>query len=86
MNGGYIMVDVAGLDVSQGKQTLPGIYSKLEAAVATGKPIMLVGAKKNDGEISPSFVTVTEGAGMSFTIGAFTAVVADDDSVTPIEA
>ena len=80
------MVDVTGLDVSQGEQTIPGVYAKLEAAVATGKPIMLVGAKNNDGEISPSFVTVTEGAGMGFTIGTFTAVVADDDSITPVEA
>lgn len=83
-NSGYIMVDVTGLDVSEGgEQTVPGLYQRLIDARATGKAVMLTGAVNGDSEISPSFVTVTEGAGETFTLGAFTAIVADDDTVTP---
>lgn len=85
-NGGYVMVDFTGLDVSNGEaQTIPGIHDKLAIAMTTGKPIMVCGAVNGEGVISPAFVTVTEGAGMGFTLGSFTAVVADDDSVTPVE-
>lgn len=83
-NSGYIMVDATGLDVSNGEaQTVPGLYQKLIDARATGKAVMIVGAVNGDAEISPAFVTVTEGAGETFTLGSFTAVVASDDSVTP---
>lgn len=85
-NGGYVMVDITGLDVSDSEaQTIDGLYSRLEDAMATGKPIMVYGAKNNDGEISPAFVTVTEGAGVGFTLGSFTALVTSDDEVTPVE-
>lgn len=85
MNSGYIMVDATGLDVSNSEeQTVTGLYARLEAARETGKPIVLYGAMNGDSEISPAFVTVTEGAGDTFTLGSFTAIVASDDSVTPV--
>lgn len=84
-NSGYIMVDVTGLDVSDGEaQTVPGLYARLDAAKSTGKAIMLCGAVNGESPISPAFVTLTEGAGDTFTLGAFTAIVASDDSVTPV--
>lgn len=87
-NGGYIMVDATGLDVSvtDDSQTVTGLYDRLEEAITTGKPVMLCGAVNGDSPVSPAFVTVSEGAGASFTLGTFTAVVASDDSVTPVPA
>lgn len=85
-NSGYIMVDATGLDVSNDEaQKVPGLYQKLIDARVTGKAVMLTGAVNGDSEISPAFVTVTvtEGAGETFTLGAFTAVVESDDTVTP---
>ena len=85
MNPGYIMVDATGLDVSQAEaQTVDGLYEQLETAMTTGKAILLCGVKNGDSEVTPSFVTVTEGAGVGFTIGSFTALVTDDDQVTPV--
>lgn len=85
MNPGYIMVDATGLDVSQSEaQTVDGLYEKLETAMKTGKAILLAGVKNGDSEVTPSFVTVTEGAGVGFTIGSFTALVSADDEVTPV--
>lgn len=85
MNSGYIMVDVTGLDVSDSEaQTIPGIYERLEKAMATKKPICIFGATNNEGEISPAFVTVTEGAGVGFTLGSFAALITSDDEVTPV--
>lgn len=87
MNSGYIMVDITGLDVSDSEaQTIPGVYERLERAMATNKPICVFGATNSDGKISPAFVTVTEGAGVGFTLGSFTALVTSDDEVTPVEA
>ena len=41
MNGGYIMVDCTGLDLTLGstEQTISGLYAKSKAALATNKPI-----------------------------------------------
>lgn len=83
-NSGYIMVNATGLDVSNGEaQTVPGLYQRLVDARATGKAVMIYGAVNGDSDISPAFVTVTEGAGETFTLGAFTAIVESDDTVTP---
>lgn len=41
MNGGYIMIDCAGLDLIKGTtpQTVTGIYAECQRAMKTGKPI-----------------------------------------------
>lgn len=86
MNPGYIMVDVTGLDVSDSEaQTIPGIYGRFEEAMVTNKPICIFGATNGDSKISPAFITVTEGTGVGFTLGSFTALVTSDDKVTPAE-
>lgn len=83
-HSGYIMVDATGLDVSKAEaQTVTGLYQKMADARATGKAVMLCGAVNGEAEISPAFVTVTEGEGETFTLGSFTAVVAPNDTVTP---
>lgn len=41
MNGGYIMIDCAGLDLTKGEtpQTITGLHERVTEAVRTGKPI-----------------------------------------------
>ena len=41
MNGGYVMIDCSGLDLTKGiiEQNIPGIYSKTRKCMDTGKPI-----------------------------------------------
>lgn len=45
MNGGYVMIDCAGLDLLKGEtpQTITGLYKKVQAAIQTGKPIYALG-------------------------------------------
>ena len=39
-NGGYIMVDCTGLDLNtDSKQTITGIFNKVDTAFKSGKPI-----------------------------------------------
>lgn len=40
MNGGYAMVDAAGLNLAD-PGTVPGLYERTKAAIATGKPIVI---------------------------------------------
>lgn len=82
---GYIMVDATGLDVSDTEvQTVDGLYDRLVAALATGKEILLTGMVNGDAECSPASVTCTMGAGATITMSGFSAVVTDDDEVTPV--
>lgn len=82
---GYIMVETNGLDLSVTEtQTIPGLYSRLTKALATGKAIMLTGLMNGDAEVSPIYVTATLGAGATITLSGIAAVVTDDDEVTPV--
>ena len=42
MNGGYILVDCGGLDLTTGSTpvTITGLYERAKTALATGKPIV----------------------------------------------
>lgn len=82
---GYIMVDATGLDVSDTEaQTVDGLYDRLVAALATGKEVLLTGVVNDDAEYSPTSITCAMGdAGVTIVMPGFTAVVADDDEVTP---
>ncbi len=84
--GGYVIVEANGLDVSDTEvQTIPGLYAALEAAINTGKPIMITGMVNGDAPVSPTYVSATIGAGATITLSGFAAVVTDDDEVTPVE-
>ena len=41
MNGGYVMIDCTGIDLTKGEtpQTVTGLYKKVQTAMQTGKPI-----------------------------------------------
>ena len=55
MNGGYINIDVSGLDITKTeKQTINGIYKKILEAKKADKPIFLYNAVAgNSGKTSP---------------------------------
>lgn len=87
VNHGYIFVDATGLDVSDSEvQNIPGLYSKLERAIETGKPIFITGMTNGDAPVSPASVACTLGAAATITMSGFTASVDSDDDVTPVEA
>lgn len=83
--GGYILVDATGLDVSDSeKQTVDGLYERLERALETGKQIILTGMVNGDAAVFPTPASCTMGAGATITTSGFSALVSDDDSVTPV--
>ena len=53
-NGGYIMVDCTGLDLSLSTaQEIPGIWNKAVKAMAQNKPIIAHGCKYSTAAVSP---------------------------------
>lgn len=55
MNGGYVLADCTGLDLSSAsEQTITGIWDKAKKAIATGKPIVAHGCVYGTGvPVSP---------------------------------
>lgn len=45
MNGGYVMIDCSGVDLTKGEtpQTVTGLYAKVQAGMKTGKPMYAYG-------------------------------------------
>ena len=57
MNGGYIMIDCKGLDLtSNEEQTINGLYNDMVKAIKTGKPLVAyncVWGSNNDSPMTP---------------------------------
>lgn len=57
MNGGYIMIDCKGLDLtSREEQTISGLYKDMVIAIKTGKPLVAyncVWGSNNDSPMTP---------------------------------
>lgn len=57
MNGGYVMVDGKGLDLTANEaQTIGGLFNDLKNALASGKPVFgynCVWGVNNDAPLSP---------------------------------
>lgn len=54
MNGGYIIVDCSGLDLSLSTaQEIPGIWDKAVKAMKQNKPIIVHGCKYSTAEVTP---------------------------------
>lgn len=54
MNGGYILADCSGLDLSLSTaQEIPGIWNKAVNAVKTGKPIIAENCTYGDAAVTP---------------------------------
>lgn len=52
MNGGYALVDCAGVDLGN-LGTVNGLYSKLDSAIKSGKFILLTNVVNGDTTFSP---------------------------------
>lgn len=57
MNGGYIMIDCKGLDLTSAEeQTISGLYNDMVNAIKTGKPLFAyncVWGSNNDSPMTP---------------------------------
>lgn len=54
MNGGYILVDVTGLNLSSdASQEIDGIWDKAVTALKVGKPIVVFGCTYGTAPVSP---------------------------------
>lgn len=54
MNGGYILVDCAGLDLSSAEaQSISGIWKKAVAAIKAQKPIIAENCTYGEAPVSP---------------------------------
>lgn len=85
MTGGYIIIDLGGIDFSESDtQTVSGLSDRLNAAVAAGKPVLFVNAINDDETVLPFFGMVKEdGDGHVIDTGVIIMTVSDDDvSVT----
>lgn len=85
MIGGYKLIDCTGLDLlDDSKQSITGIYAKVEEAYKTGKPILACNLEWGDvGIMSPVAVMVLPYATGTYTCTASTLQiwVTDDDKV-----
>lgn len=56
MNGGYVLIDCKGMDLTKGstEQTISGIFARVKEAEKTGKPIYAVNCVwGTNGGVSP---------------------------------
>lgn len=54
MNGGYINVEISGLDLSLSTaQEIPSIWDKAVNAMKSGKPIIVAGCSYGDAPVTP---------------------------------
>lgn len=85
MIGGYKLIDCTGIDLlADSKQTIAGIYAKVEESYKTGKPIIAENLAWGDvGIMSPVAVMVLPYAENTYTATASTLqlVITSDDGV-----
>lgn len=87
MNGGYIMIDCTGLDLTKGStpQTINGIFDRVKEAEKTGKPIFACNCKwSTNGIMSPiNIFTMDSSATLVIcTASTLQINVNSDDSIT----
>lgn len=86
MNGGYIMIDCTGLDLTKGltPQTVEGLYNRVKSAIDTNKPLIAVNAVwGSDGPVTPiSVFAIDFGDNIICTASTLQVIIETDDSVT----
>lgn len=85
MNGGYILIDCKGLELtSESTQTIDGLFDRIADAVATGKPVYACNVLFATAPMSPVPVMICLNANGSYVCTASTLQiwVNDDDEVT----
>lgn len=83
MNGGYVMVDCAGLDLSNpGK--VAGLYERAKKAIETNKPIQLYGLKNSAQGFTPvpAFGGVESASSVFLSFFPVTIHIDSEDTVT----
>lgn len=87
MNGGYSMVDCAGLDLTKGResQTIAGLYNRAKTAFESNKPVFVFNCVwGNHGKVSPVQVFGVDwgqSVGLVFTASTIQIRVTPDDGV-----
>lgn len=83
MNGGYILIDAAGLDLNVATaQTITGLFARLKEAISTGKPVYLCNVVDDDSKLSPIPAVVVDGTSIAITIVEGGIVVTSADAAT----
>lgn len=86
MNGGYVMIDCTGLDLTKGstEQTISGIYSRVRECMKAGKPIFANNCVwGNDGVVTPIAVMAIQFPGyVIVTSSTLQIVITSSDTIT----
>ena len=88
MNGGYCLIDCAGLDLTEETtQTIPGLFKRMKEAIATGKPLIAencVWGANSDAPLTPIafFAQVWNSALIVGTASILNITVTNEDVVT----
>lgn len=86
MNGGYVMIDCTGLDLTKGstEQSIPGIYSNTRKCMKTGKPIFVNNCIwGTDGIVTPISVLAIQFPGyIIVTASTLQIVITENDVIT----
>ncbi len=84
MNGGYIMIDWGGVELtSETAQTIAGIYSATKAALETGKMVVVTNCKDSGTALSPFPAIIKAGAeALVCTIPNYQITITNSNSVT----
>ena len=73
MEGGYIMIDCAGLDLGE-PGTVAGLYDRLAAAIKTNKMITLYNLKNGDFNFTPVSAFASRESSTSIAVSFFPVV------------
>lgn len=85
MNGGYVMIDCTGLDLTKGQtpQTISGMFDLVKDAMETNKPMYCVNANWDGAYISPIQVFAVEFPGyIIVTASTLQVTVTEEDVIT----
>lgn len=85
VNGGYIMLDCTGLDLTKGDtpQTLVGMFNRVKQAMETNKPMYCVNANWDNAYCSPIQIFAIEFDGyIIVTASTLQVTVTDEDVIT----
>lgn len=86
MIGGYILIDLAGVNLTLGGE-VSGIYDRCMEAIGTKKPVIFTNTKKTGIDLSPVGVALAysvEGI-YYFTAAGDSGLISSDGTITPAE-
>ena len=86
MNGGYVMIDCTGLDLTKGstEQSISGIYARTQNCMRTGKPIFANNCVwGSNGTVTPIGVMVVQFPDyVIVTASTLQIIITDSDTIT----